>query len=60
MVSPDYALFGLHITETDNAGTPANGYVTLINTDAVGKQQSEVPVADGICRRRPVARSGRR
>lgn len=49
ILTPQYALYPLRITATDNAGAPADNLdVTLINTDSVGKQQSEVPIDNGV------------
>jgi hypothetical protein len=49
VMTPQYALYPLHITETDDAGAPADGtYVTIVNTDSVTRQQSQVPIAGGV------------
>lgn len=49
VVTPQYALYPLRITETDGTGAPAdNTYVTIIDTDSVSKQQSQVPIDSGV------------
>lgn len=49
VVTPAYALYPLHINDTDNAGAPVdNAYVTLVDTDSVGRQQSQVPINGGV------------
>jgi len=49
ILTPQYALYPLHINVNDNAGAPADDLdVTLVNTDSVGKQESEVPIDNGV------------
>lgn len=50
-ITPLYALGTLQINVTDESGAPSDdAFVVLGNTDALSKQQTEVPIFDGVGR----------